>query len=210
MHELMIVNPRPKRRSSAKRRPMTALQRKYFGGGRRSRAAPRRKARRTRSVRRTVARRNPVATSYVASRHSRRRSSRSANGLIGGFLSTTIVPAGIGALGAMAVDLSWSYLPLPDALKTGPAVPLVRIGAALAVGAVVGMMAGKRYGAEAAAGGILVTLYDTAKNFMQPTVPATPASVSAYVDGMRGIGWYSPARSAGAFHRMDGMNAYVD
>lgn len=185
--ELMVINPVRRR----KRRSMSAKQKRYFGKRRRTTrvrrnpvavaapySAPRR---RRRSSRRTVAR----ARSYY-------RRARSSN--FGQFLSSTLIPASVGAAGALALDMAWGRLPIPDNLKSGPLAPLVRIAGAVAIGYGVSAIAGKKFGDEAMAGAVTVTLYDLMKSYMAPSVPATPASVSAFVDG---LGYNTAARGAG-------------
>lgn len=185
--ELMVINPIRKRRKS---RTMSAKQRKYFG-------------KRKRRV--THARRNPVAATFAAPTRrrrskTRRYASKARNYLrrargseLGNFVSGVMVPGMIGAAGALAVDMAWARLPIPAMLQTGPMAPLARIGLAVGVGMAVGAVAGKSYGRQATNGAVLVTLYDLAKGFIAPTVPATPAATSAYV---RGIGWTGPAQTS--------------
>jgi hypothetical protein len=196
--EVMIVNPRAKKR----RRPMTAKQRKYFGP----------KRRRTIHVRR-----NPtaVAAAPTSKRRGRRRArvasfvsaarrrTRGVAGELGEFLTKDLMPAAIGAGGALAVDMVWPHLTfLPDSLQTGPLAPLVRIAGAVAVGMAVSAVGGKAMGRQAMAGALVVTVYDIAKGMMAesmaaPAPAATAHPVNAYVDGMGvyvdGLGYISPA-----------------
>lgn len=201
---MVIPNPRKKHR---RRRPMTAKQRKYFG----------KRSRRSTTI---VVRRNPIATAaspqpirrsrrrrigtYIAAarrRFSRRGGSR--GGFVGeimSFAKNDLVPAGIGAGGALALDMLWPHLPLPAALQSGPMVPLVRIAGAVGVGMAVSAVAGRSMGRQAMAGALVVTLYDIAKDMMANALPA-PAATSAYVSGMGvyndQLGYISPAYNAG-------------
>lgn len=183
--ELLLINPRRKRRT---RRKMSALQRRYFG-----------KRRRTTRVRRNPRRRSVAALAVnTPVRRSKRRSRRSGrirrtysrvrnSGVVrglGGFAMQKVLPAGIGAAGALAVDMAWANLPLPSFLQTGPAAPIARIGLAVGVGYVAGWVAGKKFGQEAMNGAIVVTLYDLLKTQLSATWPgAIPAGTSGYVDG---------------------------
>ncbi len=193
MSELMLVNPRRKARKATRRRTrarrhMTALQRKYFG--------PRRAKRRT--VRRTARRRveslaiNP-RRKRRASHHRRRRiTSLRSNprrlGSMKGFVNATLVPAGVGALGALGVDLVIGYASphLPATFQSGMMLNAVKIAGAVGVGMVAGMVAGKKFGEEAMAGAITVTLYDIVKGYVKSAMPSLP--LSGY-----DMGWISPA-----------------
>lgn len=194
---LMVVNPIRKRKR--KSHSMSAKQRKYFG------------KRRSRS---RTTRRNPVtamASSPVRRSSRRRRYAAKAKSYIrrargsefGNFISGTMIPGAIGAAGALGVDMAWARLPIPDMLKTGAMAPIARIGLAVGVGYAVGMVAGKSYGRQATNGAVLVTLYDLAKNYIAPSVPATAPAVSAYV---RGLGWTGPAQTS--MGRFVGDEAY--
>lgn len=191
--ELMVINPVKRR----KRRAMSAKQRRYFGKRSRPRV--------------TRARRNPVAAASAPRRVRRRRfprtratvsryyrRARSSN--MGSLITSKLLPAGIGAAGAFALDMAWDRLPIPPNLKVGPMAPLVRIAGAFGIGYVAKMVGGKSFGDEATMGALTVTLYDLAKQYMAPQVPATPATVNAYV---RGLGYNSAAYQAG------NLNAYV-
>lgn len=194
--ELMVINPirrrhkrrksTPKRRASSRRRRVTRVRRNpialpfgFSSGGRKVR-----RRRRSRGRIRAVARR-----SY------RRISSTG----MGGFVTGKLLPAAIGAGGALALDMAWGYLPIPDTLKSGPLAPLARIAGAVGIGMAVRAIAGKRMGEEAMNGAITVTLYDLAKGYM--TV-AAPSATGMYVGG---LGYSSAAQNAG----MNSMGMYV-
>lgn len=182
--ELILVNPR-----RHKRRRMTAKQRQYFGKRRR----------------RTTARRNPVAAALpgfpVARRRRRRRGVRTfaraarrrySASTLPGFINGTLLPAAVGAAGAVGVDLAWQYLPLPAALKEGPAAYATRIGLSIALGYAAGMIGGRQFGEQVAGGALVVTMADLAKGYLQTVVPApvpTPAPAPAADQGS-GTGAY--------------------
>ena len=194
--ELLLINPRARRRRSTKRRAprrMSALQRKYFGKRRRSRSRvtrvrrnPRRYryrshsvlSRRTRSPYRrriTRARRNPGRVRRYAAR---------ARGVMGGamgFAKDKLLPGAIGGAGALAVDLAWPYVTpyAPAILTSGPLVPVTRIALAIAIGYAGRMVGGKKFGDEVMNGAIIVTLYDVLKGYAvaaEPSIFGTPAA----------------------------------
>jgi hypothetical protein len=216
--ELIVMNPRHKRRRRRRgahrrrvshvrknpRRRMSALQRKYFGGGHRRRRHSRRR-------RVSYVRRNPT-NGLVASApvHRRRRSNGHASSPID-MLTETILPAGVGAAGALALDMLWGYLPLPASLMTGALAPVTRIAGAVGIGLLVGMVAGEDFGEEALSGAVTVTLYDLFKSNLQSVLPAAvqpapgAAPLGVYVNR---LGYYtSPAPYVG--HR-PGMGIYVN
>lgn len=204
--ELMVINPIRRK----KRRTLSAKQRKYFGPKRRK-------------SKRTYARRNPVSVASFGSpvrktrrrRYGRRVASkarsyyrrRSAGRGFGGFFTSTIIPAAVGGAGALLLDMAWGKLPIPDALKSGPAAPIARIALAVGVGYGVGMVAGKKYGNEAMAGALIVTAYDLIKNLVVPSIPVAAVAPAAAASQ---VGYYSAAKGAGmGMYVNDGMGLYL-
>src|ERR1700675_1201483 len=216
MSELLLVNPRRRRR----KRKMTAKQLKYFGP-RRKRSTRRRRSRvalaatprrRRRSRRRshTVA-----AVRHVRRRRSRRRVTRLRRNPMhmGGFstrrfLNDTLIPAGIGATGALGVDIALGYFGsfLPPMLSTGLPNVAVKLAAAVGIGMVAGAVAGKKMGEEAMAGAVVVTLYNLVKAQLMSAMPSLP--LHGYVGGM---GWVSPSMQVGpgSWSGSGAMGAYV-
>jgi hypothetical protein len=127
---------------------------------------------------------------------------RGAGAKIAGIVPTKVIPAAVGAAGALALDMGWGYLPIPASLATGPLAPVARIAGALALGYAAKFVAGDKYAEEVTVGAITVTVYDLAKTWMQANVPSVP--LSAYVGGM---GYYSPARFSPMGVFVDGGSA---
>lgn len=183
--EIMLINPRRKKRAGGrKRRTMSAAQKKYFGK-RRSRRAPtilQANPRRRRYTRRTARRvtrfrRNPM-DSYLG-------------GVTNGdFLGGTLMPAATGAAGALALDVALGYLPLPDAMTTGPMNIVTRIAGAIGIGMIGKAIGGKRFGENMMAGAIVVTLYDVGKEQLADMM-------SGGDDGS--MGWINPAPGVGMY-----------
>lgn len=216
MAELMLVNPRRrKRRAGAKRRrKMTAKQLQYFGP----------KRRRHRRRRTTALAINPRRHRRSAVAGRRRRSHhvlnvhRNPRRLSGGgrfsvrrFMNDALIPAGIGAVGALGVNIALGYITpsLPVSLQSGIMNTGVKIAGAVAIGMAAGMVAGKRFGEQAMAGAITVTLYDLLKGYAASAMPNLP--LSGYH-----MGWVSPAYQVGeyvgadrAYSGMHGVGMYV-
>jgi hypothetical protein len=125
--------------------------------------------------------------------------------MLGGVLTKDLLPAAVGAGGALALDMLWPHLPLPAALQAGPMVIPTRLAGAVAVGIVGGMIAGKRFGTMMTIGAMMPTIYDIAKGYIAANNPApapsgAPPAPHAQLQGyapLDGLGWPSPARMAG-------------
>jgi len=195
---MTVLNPRAPRRR--KKRKMSAKQLRFFGPKRkRAKAAkgkvvivsenPRRRRKRKAAPvarkRRSVARvkRNP------SKRRFRRNPLPSS---MSGFLNQSLVPAAIGAAGAVAVDYLLAVAPIPDSMRSPATLPLWRIAAAFGVGFAVSYVAGSKAGSEATAGGLTVAAYAMARNFMANNMPGVPLAryvkMNRYL-GMRGMGY---------------------
>ena len=176
MAELMLINPRKRRKHKAKksagkkrgkRRTMTALQRKYFGKRKHKRVAT--------VAKKSHKRRRRSITKHLSVRRHRKYRRNPARGLgkfsVQGFAKNTLMPSAIGAAGALGLDVLIGFLPLPPNLKTGPMRSVVRIAGAVALGIVAGMVVKKETAANIAAGAVTVTLYDVLKGAVQTAMP---------------------------------------
>lgn len=201
MQEMLLVgsNPRRKRRKGRRKgkRRMSALQRRYFG---KRRSAP--VVRRRRRSRRRVA---ALAAPRVHRRRSHRRSRRMRVSRVrrnpirlggfnfGSFMRNNLMPAGIGAIGAIGVDIALAYATpmLPAVLQSGLPRTAVKIAGAVVVGMAAGKVMGRKFGEDVTAGAITVTLYDLIKSYVAQAMPGLP--LSEY-----NMGWASPAPNVGS------------
>lgn len=200
MSELMLVNPRRRKRKAAKRNPkrrtMSAKQAKYF--------APRKK-RRSSSRRRSTAR----AVASPVARRSRRKSRRSSRSFLRNtsgslslkpnvFLKETLIPSAIGGAGALAVDIAWGNLPfLPASIKTGPFAPFAKAAGAVAVGMIASKVAGKKIGAQVTSGYLTVLAYNLMKGVVQKSMPQL--ALGDYGMGYVQAGQFLPDQSIAAY-----------
>lgn len=169
--ELMLINPRRKRRHHRrrasvirarrnprrKRRHMSALQAEYFGKGRRRSRRGRRRViratsnprprRRHRRRHYTIMRRNPSSVSNPV-----------------GFVSSELMPAALGAIGAVGMNYIFDNY-APASLQTGYLQPISQIGLAALLGLGVGAVTNNRVGASVATGAMIVTLYELWQNY---------------------------------------------
>lgn len=206
MSELLLVNPRRKRRRTKThrnpKRKMSALQAKYFGGGKRRKSGARRKTRARRAVG-TVAR-----VARRSSRKARRSVKRFASNRSGSFslkpnvfIKETLIPSAIGGAGALLVDVAWGAIPfIPANLKTGPLAPLVKAAGAVALGLAASKVAGKKIGGQVVSGYLTVLAYNMLKGVVQRAMPQLPM-------GDYDLGWVQGGTFVGD---VPGMAAYLE
>lgn len=192
MAELMLVNPRRRRKASTRKKT-------------RARKAPAKRARRT--ARR---RSNPVTpirrrSRRVAPRRARRTVARRRNPtgplqqLTGGdFVNKQLMPAATGAFGAIGLDILWGYVPLPANMKVGPMRHVVKGIGAIGLGMLANMAVRPATARQFTAGALTVVTYEAMRELvsrMMPNVPMGYYSAGMAVDGMgmytgNGLGAY--------------------
>jgi hypothetical protein len=197
MSELMLINPRKRRR----KRKMSVKQRRYFG----KRVSARK--RRRRSVVAAPLRRHRLYKTNPHRRHKRYRRNPSLRGFRPmAFMKDTLMPSAVGAAGALGLDMLLGFVPLPDMLKTPTMRPIVRIAGAVGIGIVAGMVTNKRIGEQVGAGALTVVLYDTLKGFVQAQFPTLAlGDLPSYNQ----IEYLSPAPQVGAYVTSDSQNSPV-
>jgi hypothetical protein len=111
----------------------------------------------------------------------------------GSFMRNNLMPAGIGAIGAIGVDVTLAYVNpmLPPVLQSGLPRTAVKIAGAVVVGMVAGKVMGRKFGEDVTAGAITVTLYDLIKGYVAQMMPGLPLSEYS-------MGWASPAANVGS------------
>lgn len=121
-------------------------------------------------------------------------------------LTSSVMPALIGAGGAIGLDVLMAYLPLPAQLQSGWMNTLARGAGALALGYAAGKVAGKSIGQEVAAGGLIVVAYSALKGALAPTLGTSIKGLSGLAD----FGDYAPAYSGQSGAMVgQGMGAYM-
>lgn len=123
----------------------------------------------------------------------RHRSRRVTNPFSVQGLSGSIMPALIGAGGAIATDIAMAYLPLPTTLQSGWMNVLTRAAVAIGVGYAAGAVTNKQIGQEVAAGGLIVVAYGALKTALAPTLGASIKGLSGLAD----FGDYTPSVAGG-------------
>jgi len=116
--------------------------------------------------------------------------------------------AGIAASGALALDIAYGYLPIPAELSAGGLKHLVKGAGAI----VMGMVAKKVVSAQTAnnmtIGALTVILHDAMRSAVSSVAP------SIQMDGMQGLGYYSPGAVMGQYlsapAQMAGLGEYMN
>lgn len=144
---------------------------------------PRRKHRRHKNARRHARRRHRNPRGF----RMRRRRHRNPRGFGGLSLSPmsivrgTIVPAAIGGVGAVGLDVALAYLPLPDSLKSGLPATLVKLLGAIALGFAAGKVIGKDRGRLITLGAVTVMGYQFIRDQAKAALP-TVKGLGSYMD----------------------------
>ncbi len=207
MPNLFVVNPSPRRGSSARkgsskmaRRAHSARRRRrshvtvFTSNPRRRRRAssgrftrrsyarnPRRRRRTHHRAAHRVYRRNPVMRRNPRARRYRRNPSGGV-----GKLTAMVLPAVFIGLGAVGSEIVCGYLPIPIAWKTGPLRYIVKGAVGVGIGLVLAKaFKQKRLGYYFAAGAIAIATHDFVKTWIASSAPA-----------VRGLGYVNPATVA--------------
>ena len=179
MSEILLVNPRRRRRTTKKR------------------ATRKRPAKR-----RVTRRRNPVKR-----RVTRRRRRRNPVGLSANKIQGQLRTAATGAIGAIGLDIALAYIPLPAAISGGVIGKVAKAAGAIALGVVANKLGVNANTANRMAEGALtVQLHGIGKELLTQFAPGV--ALSAYVDdglGYVGSGWNPSA--AYLEDQMNGWNA---
>jgi hypothetical protein len=213
MHEMLILNPAPRKKARKSRKAPSAAQKRAraaFGRAAKARAAKRRSVAvsvsanpRKRRVKRRAS--NPVARSYTRRvrrnpvRAARRRRNPISAGAMGGGLfnlRSYIAPlkdAAVMGAGAVAVDVGFGYLNrfLPPVARVMPnkvgAGDVVKMLLTVAIGKVLDKPT-RGLSKKAAMGSLIVQMRDVTLKLM----PASMGSAAATAATVNGVGFVSP------------------
>lgn len=181
------------------------------------------RARAHRKRRRSRSRRRSTLLSANPPRRRRRRGRRRYSGLVvrsrlrrnpsngGGSMrlsdaTAEIMPAVVGAAGAMGLSYALQYLPLPSSMQTGVTAYAVQFGGSMAMGLAVGAVAGKKTGMAVALGGMTIVAFSLISDLVSGNLTSSTSSgsMSRFVPpgqpinrNLRGLGYQGPARIVG-------------
>jgi hypothetical protein len=204
MNEILLVNPRRRRRKTATKKRRAPSRRR-----RNPVAANPRKRRR---VRRNPVAANPRRRRRASSRRRRRNPVKAFNTRnIQGQLKT----ASTGALGAIALDVGLAYLPLPTPLKAGMVGKLAKGAAAIALGVVAHrfLKVSAVNANRMTEGALTVQLHGIGRELLSQFAPQV--ALSAYLNdemeslGYAGSGWNPSGSLSWNDNNKSGVGAYV-
>jgi hypothetical protein len=188
MEQLLLVNPRKRRRKTPKRGP----------GGRflKARAsAPAKRRRRRKNPVPALARANPVRrarrrrSASAVVRRRRRSNPISARGFLSQ-LTQPLLPAIVGAGGAILNDTAFRFIPIPAQYKVGYVGVAARAVAAVGLGMLLSRVVGSRTAGQLTSGALTVLAFQTLQPIVAGVLPG--AGVGYYGAGatLNGVGEY--------------------
>ena len=188
-NELLLINPRRRRRKTVRRRRRNpngraATARRTVARATGARVGLTRRANPMRR-RRPSYRRRPVARRRSAA--ARRYQRNPARMTMRGVMNSVVVPAFQAGLGALALDVTWGYVPVPIEWKTGNLRHIVKGGGALVLGMLAQQVLGARIGNNIALGALTVTFHDAMRDMVAQFAPQIP------------LGYVGPAVNAGNY-----------
>ncbi len=200
---ILLLNPgrSGKRHKKRGRRKLSALQRAYFGKGRRHN--PKRRA-------------HPASRRSAVSHVTSRRRRNPGNYLVP--LKQQIVDSTVGAGGALALDIVSAKVSvhLPASLQSGYAMYGFKAVLALALGFVAEKVIKKRTAVMIAEGGLIMVIHDAAKGALATAMPSL--GLGEYVVSNAppparmapGLGWQGNAQLVHESSPPGGMGGYIE
>lgn len=126
------------------------------------------------------------------------------------------MPSVSAAGGAIALDLIWNFIPVPEPLKSGPVRYLAKGAGAIGMGIVAGMFFPAATAKNFTSGAMTVVMYDALKEVMATWMPQL-ALASYDIDASMGypsaaldVGNEADLSGVGAYFPPGGMGAYFD
>lgn len=111
-----------------------------------------------------------------------------------------VMPAATAAAGALAVDVAYGFLPVPDSIKSGPLRYVAKGAGAVLMGVLVGKV-NRKLGDAVAMGGLTVTLHSAMRDMLARFAPGV--ALGAYASDMAAIGWDGDDSSFAGFGYQD-------
>lgn len=102
-----------------------------------------------------------------------------------GVINQLVMPAATAGAGALALDVLWGFVPIPDTIKGGPMRHVAKGLGAVVMGQLVGMVANRKTGDTMALGALTVTFYNAFRELTAQFMPGVP------------LGYYSAGANAG-------------
>lgn len=147
---------------------------------------------------------NPVGKSMKKSR--RRRRNPIGLPSVKSVKDNLLVPAAVGAVGAVVIDVVAGYLPLPASMKTGNMKYVSKAGVIILLGMLASKVVGKKQADAAVVGGLTVMFHGIVKDFATKTFPGV-MPMAGLGEGDDVLGLYSPGMLSGDDEEM--LNQYM-
>lgn len=222
--ELLLINPRRRRNARGQFTKRTARRRR-----RRNTISVNRRRRRRNPIaavaanprRRRYRRRNPVAlanprrrrrraTGYVVGSRRIRRRKLNPRMLSPRGILNALIPAGMGAAGAVALDLAMNYVPLPAQFQTPLWKNVARIVGAFGLGYVAAFALGREKARQVTLGALTVASYTVIRDLVSQNFPQLGLSgAESYDMSDLRMGYLSPAPMLTSAAQQSGMGAYM-
>lgn len=156
-------------------------------------------------------RRNPIVATSAPRRRRAYRATRTLttprrrrNQIRGnGVLNRVVMPALTAATGALALDVAWGYLPIPDQIKAGPMKHVAKAAGAIGLYYGAAMVVKKQTAEAMAVGALAVVVHQAAKEMIIQFAPEIGLRMGAYDDV--NMGYYNAGLPAGGYARQNGM-----
>jgi hypothetical protein len=179
METLMLVNPK---RRGKRRLPPRGPGGKFLKRGSKRRRTTKRRSRRRNPIPGTaIMAANPVRRRRRSvARVTRRRRRRNPIGVRGfmGALTAPLMPAVVGAAGAIGNEVAFRFIPLPANLKTGMIGTLSRAVVAVGLGMALDRVMGRKMASQMTAGALTVLAYGQLKGIL---ATAAPQLINEYI-----------------------------
>ncbi len=210
MPQVLLVNPSERKgRKMARKKARTAAQkaatRKMIAANK-ARKSARKSPARAKVRTRTVVKHRTRVVHAAPKTHKKRRTHRRTSAVAAsnagrtlrfrrtnpvGFFGDTLnmlVPSAVGGLGALGTDIVLGLPFIPDSIKTGPMRPVARVGAAIGLGMIAGMVTSKTTAKQITAGALTVVMYDTIKAMLAKVAGGKIPGIGTY--DIPGVGMY--------------------
>lgn len=153
-----------------------------------------RKRKTRRKAKKSVARKRPAARKRSVKRKTSRRRK---NPVTRKTVQKQVMNAATSAMGALALDVMWGYMPVPMNIKTGPMRHIAKGLGALAVGFLAENLVKKSTANMMTEGALTVVMHSGMKEVAQQMMPNIP------------LGYYSPGMPSGVGEYVSGLGAYT-
>jgi len=153
------------------------------------------KKRKKRSKKRAKTKGTTVSVKRTTTKVVKRRKNPIRKRGIAGVLSNTVIPGATAAGGALALDVVWGMLPIPENLKSGPIRHVAKAAGAIGIGMLAAMFTKSATANLIATGAMTVVMHNAGKEMLGRVAPQL--NLGEYEDD--GMGYGAAGESAGYY-----------